>query len=207
MEIFQHSILPLFHFSLPFSLCPLWFHFPAFISKGDDKQEKRHNRARNWPAPWTPGCKKESRRKRWSGWRWPIRQVFLFSLGSTFLPRVSPFLTPLAPFPYQTSCPDQVPMAEKNSFMKTGASLERRWRNPGMGIDLSLVLWTEGFAGVKKVYVRGATSIRRSPRSAKLARHILLKSPLAPLFQRGEFLPFVEGGEEGFSLWCLSWTD
>jgi hypothetical protein len=29
------------------------------------------------------------------------------------------------------------------------------------------------------------------------------KSPLTPLFQRGEFLPFVKGEKEGFRLWCL----
>jgi clan AA aspartic protease (TIGR02281 family) len=29
------------------------------------------------------------------------------------------------------------------------------------------------------------------------------KSPLTPLFQRGEFLPFVKGGKEGFSPQCL----
>ena len=29
---------------------------------------------------------------------------------------------------------------------------------------------------------------------------ILPKSPLAPLYQRGEFLPLVKGGKEGFSL-------
>jgi hypothetical protein len=33
-----------------------------------------------------------------------------------------------------------------------------------------------------------------------LTRHILPKSPLAPLCQRGEFLPLAKGGEEGFSL-------
>jgi hypothetical protein len=32
----------------------------------------------------------------------------------------------------------------------------------------------------------------------------LLKSPLTPLFQRGEFLPFVKGGREGFSLGGLN---
>jgi len=32
-----------------------------------------------------------------------------------------------------------------------------------------------------------------------LTRHILPKSPLAPLCQRGEFLPLAKGGEEGFS--------
>ena len=32
---------------------------------------------------------------------------------------------------------------------------------------------------------------------------ILRKSPLTPLFQRGEFLPFAKGGEEGFSFQCL----
>ena len=29
------------------------------------------------------------------------------------------------------------------------------------------------------------------------------KSPLTPLLQRGEFLPFVKGGKEGFNLLCL----
>jgi len=29
------------------------------------------------------------------------------------------------------------------------------------------------------------------------------KSPLIPLFQRGEFLPFVKGGKEGFRIGCL----
>jgi len=29
------------------------------------------------------------------------------------------------------------------------------------------------------------------------------KSPLTPLFQRGEFLPFAKGGQEGFSFQCL----
>jgi len=33
-----------------------------------------------------------------------------------------------------------------------------------------------------------------------LTRHILPKSPLPPLCQRGEFLPLVKGGKEGFSL-------
>jgi len=32
---------------------------------------------------------------------------------------------------------------------------------------------------------------------------ILGKSPLTPLFQRGEFLPFAKGGQEGFSFQCL----
>jgi len=47
-----------------------------------------------------------------------------------------------------------------------------------------------------------------------LKRHIFLKSPLTPLCQRGEFLPFVsdpersltrrvKGGKEGFSFGCL----
>jgi hypothetical protein len=31
----------------------------------------------------------------------------------------------------------------------------------------------------------------------------LRKSPLTPLLQRGEFLPFVKGGKEGFDLLCL----
>jgi hypothetical protein len=31
----------------------------------------------------------------------------------------------------------------------------------------------------------------------------ILKSPLTPLFQRGEFLPLAKGGKEGFGMWCL----
>ena len=33
--------------------------------------------------------------------------------------------------------------------------------------------------------------------------HIRPKSPLPPLFQRGEFLPLAKRGEEGFYLACL----
>jgi len=29
------------------------------------------------------------------------------------------------------------------------------------------------------------------------------KSPQTPLFQRGEFLPLVKGGKEGFDPWCI----
>ena len=36
-----------------------------------------------------------------------------------------------------------------------------------------------------------------------MTRHIFPKSPLTPLFQRGEFLPFLKGGQEGFNLQCL----
>jgi hypothetical protein len=36
-----------------------------------------------------------------------------------------------------------------------------------------------------------------------LTRHILTKSPLPPLCQRGEFLPLTKGGEEGFSIMRL----
>jgi hypothetical protein len=53
--------------------------------------------------------------------------------------------------------------------------------------------------------------IRRKERAIRLNvikesifdRHILPKSPLAPLFQRGEFLPLVKGGKEGFNLGSL----
>ena len=33
-----------------------------------------------------------------------------------------------------------------------------------------------------------------------MTRHAPPKSPLTPLFQRGEFLPFSKGGQEGFKL-------
>ena len=35
--------------------------------------------------------------------------------------------------------------------------------------------------------------------SPSLTRHAPPKSPLPPLFQRGEFLPLVKGGKEGFN--------
>jgi len=36
-----------------------------------------------------------------------------------------------------------------------------------------------------------------------IEKTFLQKSPLTPLFQRGEFLPLAKGGQEGFELPCL----